>query len=75
MSKDLKSNIKSLIKKYHFLYLIYYKIASALLRLLGLFVKADEHLILFVSFGGRRPFMILCGMTGGSLIINSSGAL
>ena len=54
MNGDLKANVKSLLKKHHFLYLVYYGVMSTLLKIIGLSVKTDKHLILFVSFGGRR---------------------
>ena len=47
-------NLKSLLKKNRFLYLFYFWVMSALINVVKLFVKTDEKLILFVSFGGRR---------------------
>ena len=54
MNNNLKLNLKSLLKRYKILYNIYYMVASALLKVIRLFVKTDNRLILFVSFGGRR---------------------
>lgn len=41
------------IKNSRFLYTLYYWVGSCILRLIGLFVKVDPNLILFVSYGGR----------------------
>ena len=54
MSNNLKLNLKSLLKRYKILYNIYFKVVSALIKVIRLFVKTDDRLILFVSFGGRR---------------------
>jgi len=54
MSNNQKLNLKSLLKRYKFLYNIYYKLGSALIKVIRPFVKTDDQLILFVSFGGRR---------------------
>ncbi len=54
MSTNLKINLKSLLKRYKFLYNIYFKVVSALIKVIRLFVKTDDRLIMFVSFGGRR---------------------
>ena len=36
------------------LYSLYYYCGSFLLRLIRVFIKSDDHLIVFISFGGRR---------------------
>ncbi len=54
MSNNLKLNLKSLLKRYQFLYNLYFKLGSALIKVIRPFVKTDDRLILFVSFGGRR---------------------
>lgn len=45
--------LKSLIKKYTFLYKFYYYIVTSIVVVLRRFVKKDKKLILFVSYGGR----------------------
>ena len=66
MKNNLKSNVKSLLKRNKVLYLIYFRVASALIKVIRIFVKTDDRLILFVSFGGRRyadsPKVIYEGM-------------
>lgn len=54
MNKDIKSKGKAILKRYSFLYRIYYYLMSLLINALKVFVKSDDKLILFVSFGGRR---------------------
>lgn len=54
MGGNLKQDIVSLLKRHRLLYYIYYWFMSALINLTRIFVKTDERLILFVSFGGRR---------------------
>lgn len=46
--------LKRMIKSSKFLYVLYFAIFSTFLKLLGLFVKTDERLILFVVYGGQR---------------------
>lgn len=46
--------VKSVVKSSSAVYRIYYYIGSLLLRILGLFVRTDKNLILFVSYGGKR---------------------
>lgn len=46
--------IAYLLKSSHFLYSVYFYLFSGLLRLLGSFVKTDEKLILFNSYGGKK---------------------
>ncbi len=48
------NKIKKLVKKSRFLYLIYYYIMSFVINVIKLFVKTDNKLILFVSYGGRH---------------------
>lgn len=48
------NNFKYLVKRNRFLYWMYYHMMSLLINTMRLFVKTDEKLILFVSFGGRR---------------------
>lgn len=49
----MKDKIRMWVKNNRFLYTLYYWIGSCILRLIGLFVKVDSNLILFVSYGGR----------------------
>lgn len=46
--------LKMLVKSNRCIYLLYYYICSFFLRLLGLFVKTDPNLILFISYGGQK---------------------
>lgn len=43
-----------ILKSSHFIYAVYYYVFSFLLRTLGLFVKTNDTLILFSSFGGKK---------------------
>ena len=43
-----------LLKSSQFLYDLYFYVMSGLFKLVGLFIKTDEHLILFNSFGGKK---------------------
>lgn len=54
MNKDYKSKIKALLKRYRILYRIYFFVMTAFVNVVKLFVRPDEKLLLFVSFGGRR---------------------
>ena len=47
-------DIKNKIKSSRFLYIIYFYFGNLLLKILKLFVKTDNKLILFVSYGGRK---------------------
>lgn len=49
-----KSELIELVKNNRSIYRLYYYLASAFINFLKLFVKADSHLILFVSYGGRH---------------------
>ena len=51
---DIKSNAKAILKRNKFLYHVYFGVMSALINIIKVFVKTDDQLILFVSFGGRR---------------------
>lgn len=54
MNTDTKSRLKALLKRFRFLYKLYYYLMSLLVNILKLFVRCDNKLILFVSYGGRR---------------------
>lgn len=54
MNTDLKSRLKAVLKRFRFLYKLYYYVMTLFVNVLKLFVSTDEKLILFVSFGGRR---------------------
>lgn len=43
-----------LLKSSQFLYDIYFYVISGILKLIGLFIKTDDKLILFNSYGGKR---------------------
>ncbi len=48
-----KKNIKELVKRIRIFYTVYYFIGTTFINILKLFIKTDNYLILFVSFGGR----------------------
>lgn len=48
------NKIKYIIKYSPIIYNLYFYVLSGLIRLFGVFIKTDNHLILFNSFGGRR---------------------
>jgi len=50
----LKRSLKNLVKYFRFLYIIYFYIGSSAVRFLRLFVRRQEQMILFVSFGGKK---------------------
>lgn len=50
---SLKGNLINKVKKSSKLYSIYYYTVSAAINVIKLFVRTDEKLILFVSYGGR----------------------
>ncbi len=54
MNTDVKSRLKATLKRFRFLYKLYYYVMSLFVNILKLFVKCDSKLILFVSYGGRR---------------------
>ena len=47
-------DIGSIIKNNKIIYGIYFYTLSSILSAIKLFVKVDDHLILFNSFGGRK---------------------
>lgn len=50
----MKSKLKALVKNSKLIYTLYFHIGSFLLRVLGLFVRTDPNLILFISYGGQK---------------------
>lgn len=54
MNNDFKSKVKAYLKRNRGVFLCYYYIMSLVVNVIKLFVKTDNKLILFVSFGGRR---------------------
>ena len=50
----MRKRIKAIVKNSSLLYSIYYYMGSAVLRILGLFIRTDRNLILFVSYGGKK---------------------
>lgn len=48
------SRIKHIVKTNSFIYLLYFFLGSTFLKLLGLFIRTDEKLILYVVYGGQR---------------------
>ena len=49
----VKEDIITIVKGNRTLYTIYYYVVSLCVKILKIFVKPDNHLILFVSYGGR----------------------
>lgn len=50
----MKKFIKNLLKDNKLLYSLYYYVVSFFLQLLGLFIKTDNNLALFVCYGGKK---------------------
>lgn len=50
----MKKYIKNVLKNVKVLYLIYFYLFSCFLKFLGLFIKVDDNLVLFVSYGGKK---------------------
>lgn len=50
----IKKLLRAFVKRYQFVYTLYFYAGSLLLRLIGLFVKTDPNLLLFVSYGGKK---------------------
>ena len=50
----MKSKIKAFIKNNKLFYRLYYLMGSFFLRVLGVFIKTDPNLLLFVCYGGRK---------------------
>lgn len=48
------ARLKALIKRNKLLYLLYFVFGSLLFKLIGLFIKTDPNLILFISYGGQK---------------------
>lgn len=46
-------DIKNILKKNKWIYSVYFLSMSLIIKVLKLFVRTDDHLILFVSYGGR----------------------
>lgn len=51
---DVREKLKRILKSNKFLLLIYHYTFSILLNFLGLFIKTDDKLVLFVVYGGQR---------------------
>ena len=50
----MKSKLKAFVKGNKIIYSLYYHLGSLFLRFIGLFVKTDPNLILFISYGGQK---------------------
>ena len=50
----MKSKLQSFVKGNKIIYNLYYHLGSFFLRFIGLFVKTDPDLILFISYGGQK---------------------
>lgn len=50
----MRTKIRNCLKSFNWLYTLYFYSFSFLLRFLGLFIKTDNKLVLFVCYSGRR---------------------
>lgn len=50
----MKSKIKAFVKKSKLVYTLYFLVGSLALRILGLFLRTDPELVLFISYGGKK---------------------
>lgn len=50
----MKSKIKAFVKKSKLIYTLYFLAGSLALRVLGLFLRTDPNLVLFISYGGQK---------------------
>ena len=50
----MKSKIKAFVKSNKTIYSLYYHLGSFFLHIIGLFVKTDPDLILFIGYGGQK---------------------
>lgn len=50
----MQDKLKQLCKSSHVVYMAYYYIMSLILKFVGIFVRTDDKLILFVVYGGQR---------------------
>lgn len=50
----MKSKIKAFVKRSKVIYNLYFHVGSFLLRILGMFIKIDPKLVLFISYGGQK---------------------
>ena len=50
----MKAKLKAFVKRSKLVYWLYFCVGSFLLRLLGIFVKLDPKLVLFISYGGQK---------------------
>ena len=50
----MKIFLKRIVKSSRAIYCLYFYICSLLLKIIGLFVKTDSYLVLFVVYGGKR---------------------
>lgn len=51
---NFKAIVSNLLKNSKVLYRLYYSICNLIIKAIGLFVKCDSSLIVFVSFGGKK---------------------
>lgn len=54
VNNGIRAKLKELLKRNRLLYRIYFHVMSIGINLMKFFLRPDEKLILFVSFGGRR---------------------
>lgn len=50
----MKDKLKAFIKTHKLFYYLYFLLGSLFLKILGIFTKGDENLMLFVSYGGQK---------------------
>lgn len=50
----MKLAVKEFVKKHHFVYAWYFYLMSFIINVIRLFIRSDEKMILFVSYGGKH---------------------
>lgn len=50
----IKNRLKTFIKSNKLVYKLYYLLGSSFLRFIGLFIKTNPNLVLFISYGGQK---------------------
>lgn len=50
----MKNKLKAIVKRSRLIYSVYFFVGSLFLRFLGLFIRTDSNLVLFVSYGGQK---------------------
>ena len=50
----LLGKIRLIAKKYRFLYIIYFYLFSSIIKILKLFIRTDDEMVVFLSFSGKK---------------------